>query len=110
MSLLKPLLAGLLLGISGYTAVVISQHGMNLFPAFFGGIGRMDWPGQFDLDFLAMLTLSGLWTAWREGFGLRGAVMGLLAFNLGTPFLCIYLLILARRHGGDLRAMLVGAA
>ena len=109
MSLMKPLLAGLLLGISGYT-VVISQHGMNLFPAFFGGIGRMDWPGQFDLDFLAMLTLSGLWTAWREGFGLRGAVMGLLAFNLGTPFLCIYLLILARRHGGDLRAMLVGAA
>ena len=109
MNLFKLLLAGMFLGVSGYTILVIGQHGLNLFPIFFGDIGRMEWPGQFNLDFLGMLTLSALWTAWREGFGLRGLVMGLLAFNLGTPFLCVYLLVLARRHGGDFRAMLGGA-
>lgn len=108
MGLFKLLLAALLLAISGYTVLVIGHHGLVLFPIFFGDIARVGWPGQFNLDFMGMLTLSGVWTAWREGFGLRGIVMGLLAFNLGTPFLCVYLLVLMKRHGGDIRAALAG--
>ena len=108
MTLFRLILLGLLAGISAYTAMVISTHGLGLFPIFFSAISAMGWPGQFDLDFLGLLTLSGLWTAWRVGFGWRGLVMGLLAFNLGTPFLCVFLLVLARQHRGDLRAMLIG--
>ncbi|MEY3985022.1 MAG: hypothetical protein RLZ59_467, partial [Pseudomonadota bacterium] len=39
-----------------YTAVVIADHGMGLLPVFFGDIGRMGWPGQFNLDFMLMLS------------------------------------------------------
>jgi hypothetical protein len=107
-SRLSLLLAALLLVIGSYTALVIGRHGLGLYPVFFGAIGRMDWPGQFNVDFLGLLALSALWTAWRAGLGWRGALLGLLAFNLGTPFLCLYLLVLVRRHGADLRAVLAG--
>lgn len=91
-----------------YTAVTIANHGPNLFPVFFGDIARMGWPGQFNLDFLGMLTLSGLWTAWRNRFSPAGIVLGLLAFNLGTPFLCVYLLVLIAQTKGDMCEVLVG--
>lgn len=108
MILFRLILLGMLAGISAYTAMVIGTHGLDLLPVFLGAIGAMGWPGQFNLDFLGMLTLSGLWTAWRVGFGWRGLAMGLLAFNLGTPFLCLFLLVLGQRHHGNLRAMLAG--
>lgn len=91
-----------------YTGIVIANHGPNLYPAFFGDIAKMGWPGQFNLDFLGMLTLSGLWTAWRNRFSPGGIVLGLLAFNLGTPFLCVYLLVLIAPAKGDMREVLVG--
>jgi hypothetical protein len=108
MALFRLFLAACFLGLSLYTGVVIAGHGWGLFSVFFGDIAQMGWPGQFDADFLCLLTLLGLWAAWREGFGLRGLVMGLLAFNLGTLFLATYLLVLARRHDGNLRVMLAG--
>lgn len=108
MALFRLFLVACLLAVGLYTALVVGAHGWALFPVFCGDIARMDWPGQFDVDFLCLLMLSGLWTAWREGFGWRGAMLGLLAFNLGTLFLAVYLLVLARRHGGNLREMLAG--
>ena len=33
--------------LAGYTAVVISRHGLGLLPIFFGDIGKIGWPGQF---------------------------------------------------------------
>ncbi len=57
------LLAVIFVAIAGYTAIVIANHGMNLLPVFFGDMATMAWPGQFNLDFMCMLTLSALWVA-----------------------------------------------
>jgi hypothetical protein len=79
-----------------YTLPVI-QAEPNLFPAFFGAITAGGWQGQFNLDFVFMLTLSGLWVAWRHRFSSAGVGLGLLAFLGGAMFLSVYLFILSRR-------------
>ena len=91
-----------------YTLAVAVQHGLNLFPVFFGDIGAVDWPGQFNLDFLGMLMLSALWTAWRNEFTPKGLLLGLLALFAGAPFLTIYLLVLSVQTQGNLKVMLLG--
>ena len=47
-------------------------------------MATMGWPGQFNLDFMCMLTLSGLWVAWRHHFSGAGIALGLLAFFGGA--------------------------
>jgi hypothetical protein len=96
--------------ITAYTAVVVANHGLNLFPAFFGDMAAMGWAGQFNLDFMFMLVLSALWTAWRNGFSAGGLGLAVVAFFGGMPFLCIYLLFLIARMGGDMRRILLGDA
>lgn len=91
-----------------YTAIVASHHGLGLLPIFFGDMATMTWPGQFNLDFLFMLSLSGLWVSWRHQFSAAGLGLGLLALFGGSLFLSIYLLVLSLRCGGDVRAMLLG--
>ncbi len=83
---------------------------MNLLPVFFGDIGAMGWPGQFNLDFLGLLMLSALWTAWRNEFTPKGLLLGLLALLFGAPFLAICLLALSAQTRGDIREMLLGKA
>lgn len=94
--------------LGSYTVVVIANHGLALFPIFFGDIATMGWPGQFNLDFMFMLTLSALWTAWRNGFSAMGLLLGFLAFNFGAMFLSIYLLTLTLQTRGDMRAVMLG--
>lgn len=91
-----------------YTAVVIADHGMGLLPVFFGDIGRMGWPGQFNLDFMLMLSLSALWTAWRNGFSALGLGLGLIAFFGGAGFLLPYLVFLSIRCRGNIGLILTG--
>ena len=93
--------------ILGYTSVTIANHGMNLLPVFFGDMATMAWPGQFNLDFMFMLTLSGLWVAWRNQFTPGGLALGLLAFFGRAMFLSTYLLILTSRDR-DVRRLLLG--
>ena len=93
--------------ILGYTSVTIANHGMNLLPVFFGDMATMAWPGQFNLDFMFMLTLSGLWVAWRHQFTPGGIALGLLAVFGGAMFLSTYLLILTSRDR-DVRRLLLG--
>jgi len=93
----------------GYTGVVIANHGMGLINIFFGDMAAMGWPGQFNLDFMFMLTLSGLWVAWRHQFSIAGLLLGLLALFGGSLFLSTYLLALSWLTKGDLKQMLVGA-
>lgn len=102
------LLATLWLALAVYTGVVVARHGVNLLPIFFGDIGRMAWPGQFNLDFLCFLVLSALWTAWRSKYSLLGLVLGLLAFLGGAGFLLPYLLILSVQARGDIQAVFLG--
>ena len=92
----------------GYTGVVISNHGMGLFNVFFGDMAAMGWPGQFNLDFMFMLTLSALWVAWRHQFSLAGLILGLLAYFGGSLFLTIYLCVLSGLTRGDVEKMLLG--
>lgn len=81
--------------LTGYTLIVIQNHGMNLLPVFFGDMAAMAWPGQFNLDFLGFLVLSALWTAWRNGFSALGLVLAVIAFFGGMAFLSVYMLILS---------------
>ena len=94
----------------GYTAVVVADHGFGLFPIFFGDIAKMGWPGQFNLDFTSLLTLSALWVAWRHAFSGAGLALGVLAFFGGGFFLTAYLLVMSLQTGGDMAELLLGKA
>ena len=78
----RVMLVLMLVIISGYTGLVILEHGLTLFSVFFLEIASSTWSGQFNLDFFMMLVLSGLWVAWRHGFTFNGVVLGLLATAL----------------------------
>jgi len=91
-----------------YTAVVVSNHGLNLFPVFFGDIARMEWRGQFNLDFSGFLTLSAFWLAWRHHFSTLGVSLGVLGFFGGAPVLTAYLIIVSFRCSGDAGVLLLG--
>jgi hypothetical protein len=107
--LLRVLLVMILVVLSGYTAIVISNHGWNLLAVFFGDVNAMTWPGQFNLDFMGFLTLSALWTAWRHHFSPVGLALGMVAFFGGMMFLTIYLLIASYQVKGNFRALLLGS-
>lgn len=95
MLILRTVLLVHLAVLTGYTLVVIQNHGMNLLPVFFGDMAAMAWPGQFNLDFLGFLVLSALWTAWRNGFSALGLALAVIAFFGGMAFLSVYVLILS---------------
>jgi hypothetical protein len=110
MTALRALLIVMWVIIVGYTAVVIANHGMGLLNVFFGDMAAMGWPGQFNLDFMSLLTLSALWVAWRHQFSSAGLVLGVLAFFGGSLFLTTYLLIVSGQAKGDMKAVLLGKA
>ena len=91
-----------------YTGVVIEGHGWDLLSVFFGDMGRMTWPGQFNLDFMFMLTLSALWVGWRHRFSTGGLALMVLAFFGGASFLSVYLLVTSFRAEKGVTEILVG--
>ena len=91
-----------------YTGVVIANHGLGLIPIFFGDMAKMTWPGQFNLDFMTLLMLSGLWVSWRHNFSLAGLALGLIAAVGGAAFLTLYLFVVSLQTKGDVKAMLLG--
>lgn len=102
------MLVAMFVAILVYTAVTVTNHGINLFPAFIGDLVKMGWPGQFNLDFAFMLLLGATWIAWRHGFTPAGLALGLCVTTLGTLFLSAYLLVASIRAKGDVRMMLIG--
>jgi len=102
------LLVIMISGLLGYTGIVGVNHGWNLFPVFFGDIAAMTWPGQFNLDFMCLLTFSGLWLAWRHHFTLGGLALGVLGILGGTMVLAPYLLIAGFKANGDIKEILMG--
>jgi hypothetical protein len=108
MTLFRLLLALIFTAITLYTGVVIANHGLNLLPVFFGDMATLAWPGQFNLDFMCMLALSGLWVAWRHRFSGPGIALGLVAFFGGALFLSVYLLVESFRASGNVEALLLG--
>lgn len=93
----------------GYTLPVIGNHGMNLVPIFFADIGKMEWPGQFNFDFMFMLILSASYVAWRHRFTPVGLLLAVGALFLGAPFLSAYLLIQSFSVDGDIADVLLGS-
>ena len=108
MTLFRLLLTLIFTAITLYTAVVIANHGLNLLPVFFGDMAAFAWPGQFNLDFMCMLALSGLWVAWRHRFSGAGIALGVVAFFGGALFLSVYLLVESFRTQGNVAALLLG--
>ena len=108
MRLFRVLLAVMLVVLAGYTAIVVTNHGLNLLSVFFGDIAEMEWPGQFNLDFFGFLLLSALWTAWRHHFSPIGLALGVVALFGGMGFLTVYLLAASYRAKGDVKAVLLG--
>ena len=108
MTLFRIFCAAIIAAVGIYTTIVIANHGMGLYPIFFGDIADMTWRGQFNVDFLCFLLMSGAWVAWRHAFSLSGLLLGFAAFNLGAPFLAGYLLIEGYRNKGDSAALLLG--
>jgi hypothetical protein len=92
--------------LSAYTAPILMAD-QNLFPAFFGQIAAGGWQGQFNMDFMFMLTFSGLWVGWRHGLNPAGLALALLAFLGGALFLSVYLFVQSFRCG-SVREILVG--
>jgi hypothetical protein len=110
MTIFRVLLVLILTALVSYTGIVIVNNGMDLFPIFFGDMLKMGWPGQFNLDFMFMLTLSALWTAWRNRFSTIGIVLACLALFGGSLFLSTYLLVLSWQANGDMKQVLLGDA
>lgn len=106
MLLLRLLCVIIFVSLSVYTGPVFMAE-PNLFPAFFGQIAAGGWQGQFNLDFLFMLTLSGLWVGWRHGLNPAGLALGVVAFLGGAQFLSVYLFVQSFRCG-SVREILVG--
>lgn len=110
MTFFRLLLITIIAVVGAYTTITIANHGMGLYPIFFGDIAEMTWRGQFNLDFLCFLIFSGFWVAWRHQFTVAGLALGFAAFNLGAPFLAGYLLVVSYQTKGDIAAMLLGPA
>lgn len=108
MILFRILLALMFFTIAGYTAVVVAHHGVELFSVFFGDMAKLMWPGQFNLDFMCLLLLSGLWVSYRHRFRPVGLLLGLGAFVGGVFFLSVYLLVESVRTRGHVPALLLG--
>jgi hypothetical protein len=91
-----------------YTIIVGVNHGWNLFEVFFSNVAAVNWDGQFNVDFMSFLSLSGLWVSWRHGFSVGAIALGLVAFFGGILFLAPYLLWASWNAKGDVMTMLLG--
>jgi len=103
----RTLVAAIWIALIVYTVIVISNHGMGLIPIFFGDVAAMNWPGQFNFDFMGFLILSALWTGWRDRFGMPGLALMPVALFGGIGFLGAYLLYLSFKHD-TIGAILLG--
>ena len=110
MGRLRILLIIIFVVIAGYTVPVVINHGVNLFPTFFGDVAALGWAGQFNVDFACFLALSATWVAWRHQFTSGGIALGIVAFFGGALFLSIYLLVGISAANGDAKVLLLGPA
>lgn len=92
-----------------YTFLAFAQEGPVLFQTFIGNIASGTWSGQFNLDFLCYLMLSGLWIMWRQKYSAASVLIALAAMILGIVFFAPYLLLLIYKEKGDLKRVLTGA-
>lgn len=107
-SLFKSLLVVQTLGLTIYTLWAFQNEGANLFGVFIQNLISLNWSGQFNLDFLCYLLLSGLWIMWRNQYTMTSIFLGLSAMVLGIVWFAPYVLWLIHKEKGDLKRVLVG--
>lgn len=108
MAMFRTYLVVVLVCLTGYTLLVGINQGWNLLPVFFSSIAEMSWSGQFNVDFLTFLGLSGIWVAWRHQFSGGAIALGVVAFFGGMIFLAPYLLWASTQASGDAKVLLLG--
>ena len=96
------------LGLLIYTIFAIKNEGVDLISIFVKNIMALNWSGQFNLDFLCYLILSGFWIMWRNNFNSKSIITGFIAMVLGIIFFAPYLLRLIHKENGNLKRVLVG--
>ena len=106
--LFKALLFTQVIVILIYTIFAFRAEGADLLSVFIRNIGDLGWSGQFNLDFLCYLILSGLWIMWRNKFTLKSILLGIAATVLGIVLLAPYLLWLINQENGNFRKVLIG--
>ncbi len=107
MTILRLYAAIFLIVLTVYTGIVMANYGPTLVPIFFDDMASMNWPGQFNLDFMGFLILSTLWVLWRHEFSGVGWALAPFALFGGMIFLTVYLLVMSFRVA-DLKTLLIG--
>jgi len=108
MNMFRVLLGILFVGLGIYTILVGVNHGWNILPIFFSEMVAMTWAGQFNMDFLGFLILSGLWLAWRHHFSPAGFALGACGLFGGIMFLTPYLVFHSYKANGDMAVLFLG--
>lgn len=108
MTLIRFVLIAMIVLIVVFTLTAVANGGLNLITPFLSPIFAFSWQGQFNVDFVCYLVLSGIWMAWRGGFTRRSIALGLMAPPLGILFFAPYLLYLIGQTSGDPRKLLLG--
>jgi hypothetical protein len=66
-----------------FSLSAFQKQGPDLFQFFIGNIVAMNWSGQFNVDFICYLMLSGFWIMWRSKFSIGSVILGFAAMILG---------------------------
>jgi hypothetical protein len=106
--LFKMLLLSLSLTVAVYTGMVIQKEGINFFAVFIENMLAVNWNGQFHIDFMCYLILSGLWIMWRERFSVSSIALACCAMVIGFIFLAPYVLYLLAKENGNFKKVLTG--
>jgi hypothetical protein len=107
-NLFKTLLMVQTIGLLTYTLFAFQKEGADLWSVFTNNVLSLNWSGQFNLDFICYLTLSGFWIMWRNKFTNKSIVLGLVAMVLGIVLFAPYVLWLTNKENGNIKRVLIG--
>jgi hypothetical protein len=84
------------------------QLGFDKAGHFFFGDMAHPWRAQFNIDFGFHLLLVAAWMVWSASNRALGLLFGLLAVLGGAIFTFAYLLVQTFKHGGNIKAVILG--
>lgn len=96
------------LAVMAITVLAFRHEGMVAGQIFMDDIFALSWHSQFNLDFLANLSMVGIWVAWRHHFRITGVALGILCVLGGGLVIFAYVFAAARTSKGNLRHLLLG--
>jgi hypothetical protein len=108
MTFFRALMIAFFISIVLYTINVGYTDGWDLFSVFIENLTALNWSGQFNLDFMTYLSLSGLWLAWRHDFSWGGIALAVLAAIGGILVFAPYLFFASLTAKGNMKILLLG--